>query len=163
MMDTEAMTPARVVETYKPDILKLAAYIPWFMQKKGQQAAVNYGQDGIATHSVSFPVYDSNLLRFVKDAENTIFIDPNYRYVYARYHIRNTQDELSLIQKAGIGQMNVLGGILSNYVLGGRVKGTLWSRAAQDGVFLAILTKAKEMTSLIFVTFCTRTFVCRVL
>ena len=144
-MDTELMSAGQVLEEYQDDIRKLEVYLPWLIEKSQKRASQIYGQDGIATHSLPFPVFDSNLLRFVKDAEQTKFMDRNYLYVYSRYHLRNSSDEIALIHKTTIQQMNILGGILSKYVLGGRTKARLWSMGVEEGVFLEAVQKAKEL------------------
>lgn len=144
-MDSELMSAAQILDEYRNDIRKLSAYLPWLMEKSGQKASQKYGQDGIAAHSLSFPVYDSNLLRFVKEAEQTCFMNRNYAYVYSRYRLRDNADEIALIQKTTIQQMSVLGGILSKYVLGGRTKARLWSEGLEKDIFLEVIKKAKEL------------------
>ena len=55
---------------YAEDILKLSRYIPYFENKKGSDVATKYeGEDGQAT--LKFPVYDSTLLAFTKEAAET--------------------------------------------------------------------------------------------
>lgn len=144
-MFTENMTADQVLNEYRDDVYKLAAYLPWLEQKSGQRVSSIYSQDGVSEHSCGFPVYDSNLMRFIKDAENTKFMDRNYRYVYSRNHLRNVEDEMKLIDQASILQMDLLGGIMSNYVMGGRTKARLWSQGMDQGVFLALVSKAKEL------------------
>lgn len=144
-MLTEGMTASEVLAMYRDDVNKLATYLTWLEQKSGTEVSNVYSGDGVSEHSVSFPVYDSMLMRFVKDAENTVFMDRNYRYVYTRNRIRNANDELALIERATILQMDQLGGILSNYVLGGRTRARLWSDGMNTGVFYQLVKKAKEL------------------
>lgn len=144
-MDTEQMTAEQVIAKYKTDIDKLAAYLTWLTEKSGRKTADIYGQDGIATHSLAFPVYDAMLLRFVQDAKQTCFMDPNYRYVYSRYRMKDSTDELTMIQRVTITQMHILGGILSKYVLGGQTKARLWSQGVSEGIFLNVVKKAGEL------------------
>lgn len=144
-MDTEQMTAEEIIAKYKADIDRLAAFLPWLSEKSGKQTASTYGQDGIASHSLAFPVYDSNLLRFVNEAKQTCFMDANYRYVYSRYRLKDSTDELTIIQRVTVLQMHILGGILSKYILGGQTKAKLWSQAVSDGIFYNVIKKAKEL------------------
>ncbi len=144
-MFTENMTAEEVLREYKDDVYKLAAYLPWLEQKSGQRVASIYAQDGVAEHSCGFPVYDGTLMRFVKEAGETKLMDRNYRYVYSRNRIKSVTDELRLIDEVTILQMDQLGGILSNYILGGRTRAILWSQGMDYGVFRAAIAKAKEL------------------
>ncbi len=145
-MDTELMTAKQILEEYGKDVRQLSEYIPWLTQKSGAQVSQVYGQDGISDHSLSFPVFDSDLMRFIKDAEASKFMNRNYRYAYTRYKMYNSADEKKQIQKATILQMQLLGDILSKYVMGGRTKARLWNEGVGNGVFLEVISKAKELT-----------------
>ncbi len=144
-MGTGNLSNEEIVAYYKEDAVRLFAYLPWLESKKGQTTSSFYGADGIAEHSIAFPVYDSNLLRFVKEADRTCFMDRNYVYVYSRNRLKTAQDELNLIQKATIREMDNLGGILSHYILGGKRKASLWSQGVANGVYVALLYKVKEL------------------
>ena len=91
------------------------------------------------------PVYDSTLLSFVKEAKSTRFMNRNYVYTFSRYNLRKTQDELNLIADCTLLEVDVLGDILSKYILKGEVKGAYWTEGVRNGVFLAILLKLKEL------------------
>lgn len=145
-MITETMTANQIVEVYKGDVDKLAAYLPWLEDKSGKSVSSIYAAEGIADNSVSFPVYDSTLMRFVKEAGETVFMDRNYRYVYTRNRLKNYKDEERLIEAASILQMEQLGGILSYYVIGGRTKARLWSDGMNHAIFYKVVKKAKELT-----------------
>lgn len=144
-MGTEQLTPNEVVERYFPDVKKLRDYLPYLEKLCGRKGSDTFNQEGLSQHSITFPVYDSNLLRFVKEAENTVFMNRNYHYSYSRYHMKTVEDEMRVIRKSTILQMDVLGDILSKYVLGGRTKSVLWSEAAKEGIFIAIVEKADEL------------------
>ncbi len=144
-MGTEQLTPSEVIEMYYPDTKKLMGYLLYLEKMSGKSVANTFNQDGLSEHSLTFPVYDGNLMRFIKEADQTVFIDRNYRYVYSRYRIKTLEDELNMIKKCTILQMDVLGGIMSKYVLGGRTKSTLWSEGAQNGIYLEIIKKADEL------------------
>ncbi len=145
-MLTDGMTPDQVMNKYKDDVNKLAAYLNWLEQKSGSSVTSMYGDDGISENSVAVPVYDSTLMNFIKTADATSFMDRNYRYAYTRNRIKTTEDEVRFIDNATILQMDVLGGILSHYVLGGRTKARLWAEGMNKGVFLRLVRKMKELT-----------------
>lgn len=147
-METGQLTPEQIVATYRADTQKLLAYLPYLREMSGKIAAQLYEQDGIAQHSLKFPVYDSNLLRFVKEAEQSVYMNRNYRYIYSRYRIKDTFDELAVIEKCTIQQMDVIGGILSGYIMGGRTKAVLWTEGLRNGVYMAALNKADELIRL---------------
>ena len=44
-----------------------------------------------------------------------------------------------------IRNVEVLTAILSNYICGGMTKGWLWPKAVEEGIFLEILLKFKEL------------------
>ena len=145
-MLTEQMTAAEVFDKYRSDIEKLIAYLPWLEEKSGKSKVSDiYNGDGLDEHSISFPVYDGTLLRFVKDAENTQFMDRNYVYVISRNRLKSAEEEVEFVKKQTMLKMDNIGGILSKYVMGGRTKARLWSEAVDKGVFLAVVTKLKEL------------------
>ncbi len=134
----------QVVNEYRADVEKLARYLPWLESKKGSSVQQSYSGSGVEKNSIAFPVYDSTLLAFVKEAQRTKLIDRNYRYVYSRLRIRILEDELLAVKRATIKEMDVLKAILSRYVTEGMTKGRRWSEAVENGVFLAVITKMKE-------------------
>ena len=144
-MFTESLTADQVLEIYKSDVEKLAKYLTWLEAKSGKKVVDVYAGDGLAEHSVSFPVFDGTLMNFVKDAESTVFMDRNYRYVYTRNNLTTREDELRFIESIDILRMDQLGGILSNYVLGGRTRPRLWSEGMDSGIFYKVVKKAKEL------------------
>lgn len=144
-MGTEMLSNEEIVDYYKEDAIKLFRYLTWLESKSGKSAYSIYAGEGIATNSVPFPVYDGTLLNFVKEAEKTCFMDRNYVYVYSRNGLKSSRDELRLIQKATIRDMDKLAGILSHYIMGGRTKASRWSEGVSNGIYLAILSKMKEL------------------
>lgn len=134
----------KVVQEYKPDVERLIRYLPWLEEKSGSNVSETYTGSGIAEHSISFPVYDSTLLGFVKEVQRTNLLDRNYRYIYSRNRIVTNQDELRAISRSDITRMDVLKGILSKYVIGGMTKGRMWSEAVQNRIFLNVVKKMKE-------------------
>ncbi len=134
----------QIVNEYRADVERLARYLPWLESKNGMRVQQSYSGSGIAEHSIAFPVYDSTLMSFIKEAQRTKLMDRNYRYIYSRHRIRALKDELLAIKRADIREMDVLKGILSRYVMEGMTKGRRWSEAVESGVFLKVITKMKE-------------------
>ena len=84
-------------------------------------------------------------MSFIKDAQKSGLLDRNYVYVYSRNHIRSLIDEKTAIEKAELKNFEVLTGILSKYVLGGMTKAVLWSQGVEEGIFMLVLQKMKEI------------------
>lgn len=104
---------------YKEALAPFLRYLPWFEEHAGMQTGSEYNgrQDGNST--MSFPVYDSTLLSFVREAGKSSFMNRNYAYIYTRKHMKTPEDERRVIKAATIQEWDVLCGILSKYVLGG--------------------------------------------
>lgn len=148
-MGTEQMTAQEVFAIYKTDMEKLIAYLPWLEEKSGRARVSQFYRGSEFTEgTMSFPVYDGNLLRFIKEAENTKFMDRNYVYVISRNRLKTTDDEIRFVNAQNMIQLTNIGGILSKYVMGGRTKGRMWSEAVDSGVFLTIVKKFKELYEL---------------
>lgn len=134
----------QIVDEYKPDVEKLIRYLPWLEEKAGKNVSETFEGSGIKENSITFPVYDSTLMSFIKEVQRTKLLDRNYVYVYSRNRIRTVSDELRVIDRSGIKDMDTLKGILSKYVMGGMTKGRLWTEAVQNRVFLSVIKKMKE-------------------
>ncbi len=132
-----------VTQTYAADIHKLARYITYFQNKKGSDVATQYDSADLK-QSIKFPVYDSTLLSFVKEAEGTTLMDRNYMYKYKQYRISTAAQEKEAIKNAKLKDIDLLRGILSLYVIEGRYKGQRWIEATERGVFYDVLTKLVE-------------------
>lgn len=135
----------RIMMENKEMIMPFLRYLPWLMQHAGQSASSKYTGDGLEEHSVSFPVYDSTLLSFVKEASQSPLMDKNYRYIYTRNRLKTHEDERRVIAAATWKEWDILRGILSKYVLGGRVKAMLWSEAVKEQIFYLVLSRMKEI------------------
>lgn len=134
----------QIVNEYKTDIERVIRYLPWLEEKAGQNVSEAFEGSRIKESSITFPVYDSTLMSFIKEVQRTGLLDRNYVYVYSRNRIRTVADELQIIDRCGIMEMDILKGILSKYVMGGMTKGRLWTEAVYNQVFLKVLTKMKE-------------------
>lgn len=144
-MNSDKLSVEEKIEFYKPDVEMLAVYVPWLEQQQGKMTAQIYAGDDIEKNSVTFPVYDSTLISFVKEAQKSSLIDRNYVYVYSRNRIRTAEDEKRFIERATIREMGDLWGILSKYILKGMTKGMIWSEGVKNGVYLALLQKMQEL------------------
>lgn len=143
----EQVTDSRkkIMNEYNQALKPLLAYLPWLEKNSGQSTFTVYGGEGIGDNSLKFPVYDGNLLRFVKEAEKTPLMERNYRYVYSRNHLESHEAERNMIQRATWRDWDSLKGILSRYVLGGRTKASLWNEAVEEEIFCLVLKKMKEI------------------
>lgn len=144
-MGQEPTRREKIIEEYHESVEPLLKYLPWLEQHAGESGSELYGGQGISEHSLSFPVYDGTLLRFVKEAGNGGLMDRNYRYVYSRNHLQSHEDEMRLISVTNWKTWDQLKGILSWYVLGGRVKAALWSEGVHANVYLNVLRRMQEI------------------
>ncbi len=130
---------------YKLELSPLLRYMHWLEQNAGKNLTTSYkaSEDGMST--MSFPVYDSTLLSFIKEAGKTSFMDKNYAYIYSRYRIQTPQQERDLIEKATMQEWNVLCGILTRYVRGGMTQSYLWTQGMTESILYLTLAKMKEL------------------
>ena len=132
-----------IVSRYRPEVDKLLPYVRWLQDNAKSEVAQSYSNSDLK--SMPFPVYDSNLLSFVKAAQNTNLLDRNYVYVYTRNHLNSAKDELLFIKDAQIMDMDDLAGILSKYILSGVTKGTVWAEGVYNGVLYQVVNKMDEL------------------
>ena len=142
-MSDDRKAREEMLEYYRKDVELLRGYMQWLTEKSSGGVSAEYRPEGGRT--VNFPVYDSMLLRFVKDVDKTVFIDKNYPYVYTRNRLKTAEDEKRFIEKTDIMNMANIGGILSKYVIGGRTKGRLWAEGVENGVYLKAIEKATQI------------------
>lgn len=141
----DKLSREELLAKYSPEVKKLMKYLPWLQSKSGSKVSSNYTGNGLAAHSITFPVYDSTLLAFVKEVKTSPVIDKNYAYIYGRIRISTPRDERIVISRAKLQDMHVLWGIMSRYVLGGMTKSVVWTQGVQEGIFLALVLKMKEL------------------
>lgn len=133
---------------YQTDIAPLVRYLPWLETATASSASTLYSGQGMEeSGALSFPVYDSTLMSFIKVATNSPLMDRNYPYVYTRRFIKTPEDERRLIDSADYKSWDVLCGILSRYVLGGRTKAVLWSQGVSEQIFYKLLMKMSEIVT----------------
>ncbi|MBQ7954197.1 MAG: hypothetical protein IJ282_00450 [Lachnospiraceae bacterium] len=135
----------QLISEYRAKVEPLLKYLTWLTQKQGTRMVSIYGGEGISENSVPFPVYDGTLMSFIKDAQKTGLLDRNYVYVYSRNRIRSVADEKRMIEQAELKTFDILTGILSKYVMGGMTKSTLWSQAVDEGIFMLVVQKMKDI------------------
>ncbi len=144
MYGREESVSEKIRREYKNDVDILVRYLPWFEKIQGKSVQSIY--DGEKDFKViQIPVYDSNLLAFMKDAGKTSLITKNYPYVFTDNRIKTVDDELRLVNNAHLKDMEILKGILSKYVLGGRSKASLWKDGVDNGVLFAIIKRLKYL------------------
>lgn len=144
-MEQERKSREEIVLQYRNDVEKLLPYITWLQTKSGKHTQDIYAGDGLGESSIAIPVYDANLLRFVKEASKLQFVDRNYVYIYSKYGFKTAEDEKKAIAHATIQDMNMLSGILSKYILRGMTKGQYWTQAVENHVFLEVILKMKDL------------------
>jgi hypothetical protein len=133
----------QLVQEYLQIAKPLFLYLPWLEKMQGTMPSTTYNGSDIVQHSISFPVYDSTLMRFIKEASRNPLMDRNYHYIFTRHNIRTVAQERKAIERATLKEWNVLRGILSKYVLGGMTKGSLWSQAISDNIFYLTIKQMK--------------------
>lgn len=144
-MEQNAEYQQKIVREYRQELEPLLKYLPWLKQNSGKAGSRSYHGQGIDKNSMSFPVYDGVLMSFVKEASASPLMDMNYRYVYSRNGIRTHEDERRVIARAELKDWNILRGILSKYVLGGRTKALLWGEAVQENIFMLVLEQMRKI------------------
>lgn len=134
-----------IVKKYSKDLERLQRYLP-YLEKKGEKDEQNfYKGNGGEFKSVPFPVYDSNLLAFVKEAQKTQFINRNYPYVYRRNNIRSAEDERRIIQNAKITDVDILIGIFSRYILEGCRRGVVWTEGLKNRIYVDFIRTLNKL------------------
>lgn len=133
-----------ILNRYRSDVALLVPYLPWLDAHADKEVSGLFSEERMKD-TIDFPVYDSNLLAFIDQAGKTAFIDRNYVYVYSRNHIRTAADELKLIERADIMDMNDLTGIISRYVLEGMTRGNVWSMGVRNHVLYSAVAKMQEL------------------
>ena len=142
MYGQEEKVSEKIRNQYMSDVDSLMRFIPWFDKVQGKPVSHYYDGNG-EYKLIQIPVFDSNLLDFVKTAGKTALVDRNYPYVYTRYRLKTAEDELKAVGNAHLKDIDVLKAVLSKYVLGGRSKAVMWREAVDNGVFAAVLKRLK--------------------
>jgi hypothetical protein len=132
-----------IVQRYRPELQKIVPYLNWLKENASNDVAQRYSNSDLK--SIPFPVYNSNLLAFVKAAQSTNLLDRNYVYVYSRNHLNTPKDEIAFIQDAEIKDIDDLAGILSKYILCGMTKGSVWAEGVRNGVLYMVVEKMDEL------------------
>ena len=145
MHDILKLTRDEIIICYKDDVVRLLKYLQWLQNKSGTVATGMYSGQGIDKTSMAVPTYDSTLLSFIKEIKATDFLNRNYIYTFSKYRIKTAADELRVIGTCTLQDVPILGDILSKYALRGDVKGAVWAEGVQNGVYLALLLKLKEL------------------
>lgn len=130
---------------YKEALAPFLRYLPWFEEHAGKSTSSSYNGSMDGNNTMSFPVYDSTLLSFVKEMGKSSFMDRNYVYIYSRRRLKTLEDERKAIKAATIQEWDVLCGILSKYVIGGNTRSQLWTQAVKENIFLMVLQKMQSI------------------
>jgi len=138
MYGQEVSLRESIVNEYRGDLEKLLKYLSYFDKKGGKDVSGYYDGDK-SFESIPVPVYDSTLLRFVKEAKTTKFIYRNYPYVYTRLNIKTPSDERKLLDNAPLRDIDTFRAILSKYVLEGQTKSVMWSKGVEERIYVSFL------------------------
>lgn len=130
---------------YLEKLQPLFAYIPYLKSKEGEHVSSTYTGNDNDLKSVPVPVYDSNVLAFVKAAQKTGLINRNYVYAVNKIRAKNANDERLFISGATFKDIDTIIAIMAKYVLGGMTKGKMWAEAVNEGVWFHCLMKLKEL------------------
>ncbi len=144
-MERETEYIRQVMIENQRNLAPMLKYLSWLESSADRMVSTLYQGEGIAQSSITFPIYDSTLLNFVREAGASPFMERNYQYIYTRNRIKNHDDERRMIEQATWKEWDILRGIFSRYVLGGRTKATLWTEAVQERIFYLVLRKMKEI------------------
>ncbi len=144
-MEQDLEYTRKLIRGYRKEVEPLFRYLSWLESKQGAKVSSSYTENAVTKHSMAFPVYDGTLLGFVKEVQKSTLTNRNYVYLYSRHKLTGPKEERALIESVTIRNPEVLTDILSKYVLGGMTKGWLWSQAVEEGIFLSILLKFKEL------------------
>lgn len=144
-MEKENLYRKELIDKYRRIMGNMFRYLPWLEERSGEKMVRNYQGADMPQRSITIPVYDSTLLNFVKEMNATGLMDRNYVYIFSRNKIHTEQDELRMIDKSELKDIENILGIMAKYVLGGMTKGVLWSRAVENGVFYHGMKRIKEL------------------
>ena len=144
-MDTENIYRQELISKYRQSLGQIFRYLPWLKEKSGNDMTKHYQGADMPKKSIVIPVYDSTLLGFVKEMNATGLMDRNYVYTFSRNRIRTEQDELRIIDRAELKNINIVFDIMAKYVLGGMTKSALWPKGIENGVFYHGLKRIKEI------------------
>ena len=143
-MNEEITQGEQFCQQYREEILKLTRYLPWLSSVSGNDVSKAY--DGsLGKSDISFPVFDSTLLNFVKELQKTQFMDKNYPYAYTRRHIKTPEDEIKYIDKAWLNDIDYLKAVLTKYTTEGMRKAGRWSEAVDRGLYTRVIEKLYEI------------------
>ena len=135
----------QLIQEYKQQTIPLLRYLPWLEKNAGQLGSTLYQGTDANENALHFPVYDSTLMSFVREASKSPLMYRNYSYVYTRNGIKSHEDERRIITSAELKDWDMLRGILSKYVLGGRTKALLWSEAVQENIFFLVMKQMQKI------------------
>ena len=130
------------MDKYEAPVRALSSYLSWLEEHMNVRADSVYSDSDTV---MPFPVYDSTLMAFIKQAQSTGILDRNCVYVYTRHRMNSVKDELDFIENAGLQDMDDLWGILSNYVMEGMSRGAKWSEGVSSGIFYHVIRKMLDL------------------
>lgn len=144
-MEKDTESRQRLLKEYGRMVMPLLRYLPWLEKNRGQNVRGFYENPELSKSAMSIPVYDGTLMSFVREAEASGLMERNYLYIYTRNHIKTHGDERRIIASAELKDWDLLRGILSKYVMGGRTKSVLWAQGVQEDIFYLTLKQMRDI------------------
>jgi len=144
-MDTQKEYRNQVISNYLHKLNPLFNYIPYLKEKEGAKVRSFYSGENNSLQSIPVPVFDSNVLAFVKEAQKTGLMDRNYVYAYRKIGLQDPDNERFFISGAKFEDIEAIVAIITRYVLSGMSRSVLWADAVEEGVWLHALLKLKEL------------------
>lgn len=144
-MEAENTYRQEVINKYRQSIGNMFRNLPWLKEKSGNNMVRHYQGADMPKKSIVIPVYDGTLLSFVKEMNATGLMNRNYVYTFSRNRIRTEQDELRVIDRAELRNIDIIFDVMAKYVLGGMTKAAFWPRGVENGVFYHGLKRLKEI------------------
>ena len=111
----------------------------YFQQMAGKKVAwtISQPEDGIVR--AGYPLYDQQLLDFVRKFKASPLYDHKYRKTLRHFHIKPKLNELTVSQALLINNARVANALLSLIIDGEDVQRGTWATAMQAGYFYQLL------------------------
>lgn len=137
-------TRENIVDEYGSDLDALLRYLP-YLEMNREKMTQKYYEGDADNKTIPVPIYDSNLLAFVKAARNSKLITRNYPYSYKKYKLQTAADELKAMKNGKLADFELYRAVLSKYIIEGQRKGVVWTKGVTDGIFTMVLSRLKVL------------------
>lgn len=134
-------------ERIKTYIENLCSYIPYF-ETATKQSVCKWrggGKIGDNLYEMSYPDYDNKLTEFTNDVYNSKLMSRNYMDIINSYGLDGDEQMIKALDTADLELTNA---ILTGYIRQERFCDGLWAEAVDKKIFLKILNRLKEISSI---------------